>query len=175
MPDILVWLRGLFEWVGALESSIELRGSIYLAPYITVSHIICMSLFAGTIVMMDLRLLGVGNMQTSFSQLQRRLFPWQLAGMALSTVTGLALVFANPMNYFANVIFWTKMGTMVMAGVNALAFHYITYHSVTDWDEGVTPPFAARLAGLLGIVLWANVIVIGRMIPYWNLWFGQRV
>ena len=166
MSEIIAALRTLFETVGEFESSLEFRGSLYVMPWTTVTHVIGMCLFAGTVVMMDLRLLGVGNMQTAFSQLQRRLFPWQMAGMAISAVTGFMLVYGNPMSYFANVIFWTKMVAMAVAGVNALAFHYITYNSVADWDAGVTPPFGARLAGVLGILLWANVIVAGRLIPY---------
>jgi hypothetical protein len=166
MSEIIAALRALFEYVGEFESSIEFRGSLYVMPWTTVTHVLGMCLFAGTIVMMDLRLLGVGNMQTSFSQLQRRLFPWQMAGMAIASITGLMLVYGNPMNYFENVIFWTKMATMVVAGLNAMAFHYITYNSIADWDAGVTPPLGAKLAGILGIALWANVIVAGRLIPY---------
>jgi hypothetical protein len=171
MADVIAWLRSIFEWVGEFESSIEFRGSLYVMPWTTVFHVLGMCLVAGTLVMMDLRLLGVANMSTAFSQLQRRLFPWQMLGMFVAAVTGLALVYGNPMNFFANIIFWIKMGTMAIAGVNAMAFHYITYKGVADWDAGVTPPLGAKLAGVLGILLWANVIVAGRLIPY--NWFRE--
>ena len=98
--------------------------------------------------------------------MQRRLFPWQIAGIAFATITGVTLVYGNPMNYFANIIFWTKMLTMALAGLNALAFHFITEYTLIDWDAKVTPPFGAKLAGGLSIVMWANVIVAGRLIPY---------
>lgn len=166
MSEILAPLKTLFETVAEFESSIEFRGSLYVMPWTTIVHVLGMCLFAGTIVMMDLRLLGVGNMSTAFSQLQRRLFPWQMAGMVLAAGTGILLVYGNPMNYWANVIFWTKMAAMAVAGANALVFHYTTYNSVADWDAGVTPPLGAKLAGALGMVLWANVIIAGRLIPY---------
>jgi hypothetical protein len=166
MSELLTPLRTLFETVGEFDSSYELRGSLYVAPWIVVSHVISMCLFAGTILMMDLRLLGVANMQTPFSQVQRRLFPWQMAGMTLATITGLTLVYANPMSYYANIIFWTKMLTMVIAGINALAFHFITEYTLVNWDTGGRPPFGAKLAGGLSVILWANVIVLGRLIPY---------
>jgi hypothetical protein len=166
MDELLLALRGLFEYVGELDSSYDLRGSQYAWSWLLVGHVLSMCLFAGTIIMMDLRLLGVGNMHTPFSQVQRRLFPWQMAGMALSTVTGLALVYADPMRFFVNIIFWTKMVTMALAGLNALAFHFITEYSLVDWDARVMPPFRAKLAGGLSLVMWANVIVAGRLIPY---------
>ena len=166
MAELLTPLHDLFFYVSELENSIALRESQYVWAWLLVAHIISMCLFAGTIIMMDLRLLGVGIMQTPFSQVQRRLFPWQVAGMVFSAITGAAIVFADPMKYYANIIFWTKMVTMGLAGLNALAFQYITEYTVVDWDARVVPPFGAKLAGALSIVMWTNVIVAGRLIPY---------
>ena len=166
MAELFAPLRSLFMYFSEFESSIALRESQYMMPWVFVIHVVSMCLFAGTILAMDLRLLGVGHMQTPFSQVQRRLFPWQIAGMVLASITGLTLVFGNPMNYFANIIFWTKMMAMGIAGLNALAFHFITEYTLVDWDAGATPPFGAKLAGGLSIALWANVIMAGRLIPY---------
>jgi hypothetical protein len=166
MADFLLWLKGWAEWVDAMPNSIALRESIYVWSYILLAHVVSMCLFAGTVVMMDLRLLGIGNMQTPFSQVQSRLFPWQMLGMAGSALTGVVLLFAKPMEYYGNVFFWMKAIMMLLAGVNALAFHYLTYFSVDRWDTGSTPPFGAKLAGGLGVVLWAGVIVTGRLLPY---------
>jgi hypothetical protein len=166
MAELFAPLRSLFMYVSEFESSIALRESQYVMPWFFVIHVISMCLFAGTILAMDLRLLGVGHMQTPFSQVQRRLFPWQIAGMVLASISGLTLVYGNPMNYFANIIFWTKMLAMGIAGLNALAFHFITEYTLVDWDAGATPPFGAKLAGGLSIALWANVVMAGRLIPY---------
>lgn len=173
MAEFFTPLRDLFMWVSEFETSIALRESQYVMPWVFVCHVVSLSLFAGTILMMDLRLLGVGHMQTPFSQVQRRLFPWQIAGMVLATITGLTLVYGNPMNYFANIIFWVKMIAIVLAGLNALAFHFITEYTLIDWDAGANPPFGAKLAGALSILLWANVIVAGRLIPYALTWFRE--
>ena len=171
LADYFAPLRSLFEWMSEFPSSIALRESQYTMPWVFVLHVVSMCMFAGTILMMDLRLLGIGHMQTPFSQVQRRLFPWQIAAMIFSTATGLALVWGNPMNYVTNIIFWVKMIAMVVAGVNAMAFHFITEYTLVDWDAGKTPPSAAKLAGWLSIFLWANVIVSGRLIPYALTWF----
>ena len=135
LADYFAWLRSFFEYVSERETSIMLRESQYVMPWVFVLHVISMCMFAGTILMMDLRLLGVGNMATPFSQVQRRLFPWQMAAMFFSAATGLALVWGNPMNYVTNIIFWVKMLAMGIAGLNALAFH--------------RGPFAARRRGVL--------------------------
>jgi hypothetical protein len=166
MADVLKPLHDLFFFVSELESSIALRESQYVWSWFEVAHVVCMCFFAGLIIMMDLRLLGVGNMQTPFTQLQKRLFPWQMAWMALSATTGSVLVFGDPMRFYANIFFWMKMLMMVIAAVNAMAFHYIAYFSVDSWDSARVPPFGAKLAGALGVMLWGFVIIAGRLIPY---------
>src|SRR5512138_2353067 len=166
MSEILMPIRGVFEMVANSENSIALRESQYVWSLFEVAHVVCMCLFAGLIIMMDLRLLGVGNMQTPFSQLQKRLFPWQMLGMTLSAMTGLVLVFGDPMRFYGNIFFWMKMLMMVIAAVNAMAFHYITYFSVDSWDNARVPPTGAKLAGALGVALWGFVIIAGRLIPY---------
>mgnify|MGYP006173736787 CR=1 FL=1 len=90
MAELFTPLHDLFFYVSELENSIALRESQYVWAWLLVAHIIAMCLFAGTIIMMDLRLMGVGNMSTAFSQVQRRLFPWQVAGMVFSAITGAA-------------------------------------------------------------------------------------
>jgi uncharacterized protein DUF6644 len=171
MSEILMPIRAVFETIANSENSIALRESQYVWSLFEVAHVVCMCLFAGLIIMMDLRLLGIGNMQTPFSQLQKRLFPWQMLGMTLSAMTGLVLVYGDPMRFYSNIFFWMKMSLMVIAGLNALAFHYIEYFNVDNWDNKV-PPYGAKLAGALGLGLWAFVIVSGRLIPY--NWFQNQ-
>jgi hypothetical protein len=171
MHDVLLSLRHLFEWVDAFPSSIALRESQYLHSWITVAHVVTMAAFAGLIIVMDIRLLGVGHTALPFSQIQRRLFPWQMGAFGLSVVTGLALLYAQPLRYLESIFFWLKVGTIGLTFLNALAFEFATVFSVDRWDIGVRPPLGARLAGAVSLLLWTAVIVEGRMIPYSLTWF----
>ena len=166
MADLLMPLRSLFEAVGEMEWSIGLRESQFMWPWLIVIHVVAMGAFAGLVLMMDLRLLGVGNMRTPFSEVQKRLFPWQMGAMGVTSITGATLLFSDPMRFYVNIFFWMKMLMMVLTAINAMAFHYITYNSVTAWDSKDTTPFGARLSGAVSVVLWALVIVSGRLIPY---------
>jgi hypothetical protein len=159
-------LRALFEWIDAMPSSIALRESSYGYAIVLTAHLVSMCLFAGLIIMMDLRLVGWGNLRTPISQLQKRLFPWQMFGMALSTITGLLLVYSQPFRYYGKVFFWAKMVLMLVAGVNAIAFHLTTYRTVASWDTARVGPLAARLAGIASLVLWASAAVLGRLTAY---------
>ena len=166
MRELFLPLRHFAEWVNEIPFERRYPRSQYLSPYLTVSHVVVMAFVAGLVLMMDLRLMGVANMRTPFSELQRRLFPWQMFGMTLAGITGLVLTFADPMRFYGNIFFWLKMLMLVMAALNALAFHYLTYFTVSSWDSAPTTPFAAKLSGGISVVLWALVIVSGRLIPY---------
>jgi len=168
LTSIKAALDLLQEW----PSSIAIRESIYGYTALLSLHVLSMCLFFGLVLMMDLRLMGVGNMRTPFSQLQRRLFPWQLFGMVVSAVTGAILIYGQPDRFYANIFFWVKMMMMLIATVNALAFHQSSYHTVSLWDAKGTPPVSARLSGVLSIALWAGVVVAGRLIAY--NWFAAR-
>ena len=164
-------LRHLFEWVDTFPSSIYIREDLTLFPLLLTVHLVGMTIFAGLVIMMDLRLCGIGNLRTPFTQCQRRLFPWQMVGMTISAITGLILVYGQPMRYYGNVYFWMKTMMMILAAVNALAFHYGTYHSVGKWDSDATLPFGAKLAAAISLALWATVIMSGRLMAY--NWFNK--
>jgi hypothetical protein len=99
-------LQDLFQWVEAFPSSTAFRESVYVYPATLTTHIVSMCLFAGLIMMMDLRLLGIGHTRTPLSHVQRRLFPWQMVGFTVSALSGLILVYGQPMRFYNNIFFW---------------------------------------------------------------------
>ena len=158
-------LRNLFEWVDAFPSSIAMRESLYAFPVLLTIHLISLAMFAGLVVMMDLRLVGVAFRGTPFSEVQARLFPWQMVGMAVTSLAGLLLLYSQPMRYFGKVLYWIKIALIVLAGANALLFHLTTYRSVAKWDTA-GPPGRARVAGVLSLAMWACIVAFGRLTAY---------
>ena len=63
------------------------------------------------------------------------------------------------------------MGLLVLAGVNVWVFYKTVYRSIVNWDLDPVPPRPARVAGGVGLALWAAIITAGRMIPYQAYWF----
>ena len=64
------------------------------------------------------------------------------------------------------IFFQVKMVMIVLACVNAFVFHKTVYRRVADWDQAAVTPFRARVAGFWSLVLWAGVVVAGRMQAY---------
>ena len=158
-----------FEWLEGLAWTTMLRESPYGYPLIETSHVACIVLFAGLVIMMDLRLVGLAFTNAPLAQIQRRLFPWQMATFVPSMATGILLFCVDPLRYYRNVLFLAKLLFLVLAGLNALAFHLKTYRRADGWDEDPQAITTARLAGTASLVLWSLLIVTSRLIP--NNWF----
>lgn len=148
---------GVAEWM---------RSSLKAMPIVEATHVLAVALVFGTIFIVDLRLLGFPHARRAFTVISDELLRYTWAGFGLAVVTG-ALMFApNSITYYSNTAFRLKMLTLLAAGINMLVFQFIMFRNVRNWDRDAPAPAAARLAGLLSILLWITVIVFGRWIGF---------
>ena len=143
-----------------------MRTSLKAVAIINALHVISIVTVFGTILIVDLRLLGYPDVRGSFKRMHDDLLRWTWGAFGIAAVTGGLLFMVNAVTYHRNTAFWLKMAAMVLAGINMLVFELVTAKRAPSWDKGVMPPNAARLAGALSIVLWVAVIVFGRWIGF---------
>ena len=159
-------IPGVAEWLESTSLAILIRESLYGFAIVVGLHILGLTLSVGTLLWVDLRMLGVSLQSLRVSAVYRGLAPWFLAGFALMFISGATLFTAFATSAYANVYFRIKIVALLLAGANALAFHVVTQRQSATWDHAPRPPAAARIAGLTSIVLWALVILAGRMMSY---------
>jgi len=135
-------------------------------------HVLTVSVFVGTAVMIDLRLLGRTMVHVPASQVIARLLPWSEAGFVVMVVTGTLLFYASPLARYENMFFRMKMAALVLALLNAWLFRRTAYRRVAEWDLDPVPPRRVRITGALSLVLLATIITTGRMMAYSAYWFG---
>jgi hypothetical protein len=141
-----------------LPGGAAMRESVYGDSILLTVHVVSMCLFLGLVFMMDLRLARFGNLGTAAAEIQRRLFPWQMVGFVIVVVSGTLLFYEKPLLYYGKGFFWTKLALMTLAGANAGLIHWTTGRSSSAWDGTL-----ARVAGIASIVLWAGVLITGRL------------
>jgi hypothetical protein len=115
---------------------------------------------------MDLRLAGVLMRREPVSRISNQLMPWSLGGFIIMFITGILLFWSQAMKAYGSIFFRIKLVLLVLAAINALVFELTLRRSIVTWDTAEKPPFRARMAGILGIVLWAGVIAAGRTMAY---------
>ena len=129
-------------------------------------HVMALALVYGTIMIVDLRLLGMPSTKRPFTEIAAEALKWTWAAFALAVVTGALLFITNPILYFGNTEFRVKMVLLLLAGINMAIFELNIVKSVANWDVDKPVPFAGRMAGTLSLLLWTGVIIFGRMIGF---------
>jgi hypothetical protein len=162
MPLLLNGCR----WLGETSWSIALRESIWVYPIVETVHVLALCLFLGLALLLDLRLLDFALRRTPVTDIVHRVMPWTWAGFALMTSSGAALFYSDPVKFYGNVFFRLKVGLLLLAGVNAWAFHATVFRHVAEWDRDTPTPAGARLAGALSLLFWIGVVTTGRLIAY---------
>jgi hypothetical protein len=162
MPDMLSFCKWLeHTWVGT-----EVRESLWLFPTIETIHLFGIVLLVGATSALDLRLLGLSMRGQSVSKLAGRLLPWAWAGFAVQIMTGVLLFSSEASKCYINLAFRLKMLMIVLAGLNALGFHFTAYRSVHRWDDSARTPIGAKVAGTLSILFWFGIVAAGRWIAF---------
>jgi hypothetical protein len=154
--------------IGVVESmpvAVAMRHELWLYPLVEIAHITGFVILVGGIIVLDLRLLGLSR-AVRVSVLTRHILPWSVAAFALIVPTGLLMFMAHASDFLTNRAFQLKLLLIMLAGLNAAAFHVGVYRSVAMWDERVAPPAAARLHAGASLLLWLSVIACGRLLAY---------
>jgi uncharacterized membrane protein len=133
---------------------------------IEVVHVFAVSLLLGTIMIVDLRLLGIAAAKRPFTDLARQVLPFTWTAFVIAVIAGALLFISRATEYAANPVFWTKMALIALAGINMIIFEFITARGAEKWNLDAAPPPAARLAGAISITSWILVIFVGRLIHF---------
>jgi uncharacterized protein DUF6644 len=142
-----------------------MREALWAYPIAETLHIIGIAVLYGSLLVVELRLLGLGR-RIGVASLARLALPWSLAGFVLAAAMGLCMFSAHAAEFIDQRIFMLKMGLILAAGINAAIFHSGPFVAVARWDTDAPPPPSARAAAALSILLWTGVIVCGRLLAY---------
>lgn len=159
----LLWLA---EWLAATRGSTALHESQYVYPLVESTHVLTLTLFAGTVALLDLRLLGLALRRVPVSQVVARVLPFTVAGFVVMVLTGALLFYAIPVRTYQSVFFRAKVLMLIGAGLNVWVFHFRVKPSMGEWDRAAVPPRGARLAGAVSLLLWTGVVFAGRLTAY---------
>jgi hypothetical protein len=167
--DFLVWVAhtlGKGEGDIAMSWSEALASSLNFWSLLEGTHVLSLMLFAGTIFVVDLRLLGVTFKRTPISVVSDRVLPLTVFGLVVMIATGTALVFAKPLLYYHSLWFRLKLVFLVIAAANIMWFHFRVQRNLHEWDDAERPPGKARLSAAVSLMSWLAVITFGRFIAY---------
>lgn len=153
-PDGLSWSQQIHE-------------SLNIFSAFEGAHVLSIMFFAGTIWVVDLRMMGLAFRDIPFSKLNDRILPLTIAAFAAMVLTGVAtFIGRDPLLYYHDVWFRFKMLFLVVASANIFWFHYLIQKNQDVWDAMEKPPARVRVSGAISMVCWIAMIALGRFIAY---------
>jgi hypothetical protein len=142
------------------------RENDVLFPFVESVHVLAICLVVGSILVVDLRLLGLASTSQPVGRLSRSILPLTWCAFAVAVTSGGLLFISNASKYLGNGYFVAKLCLIAAAGLNMAVFHAIGGRNMAQWEDKARPPLPARLAGGLSIMLWIAVVACGRWIGF---------
>ena len=144
----------------------NIRENDLLFPLIESVHVVAICLVVGSILAVDLRLLGFASINRPVSSLTRGILPLTWGAFVVAITSGGLLFISNATKYLGNGFFVAKMCLIGAAGLNMAIFHMIGARNLPLWENEARLPLPARLAGGVSILLWIAVVACGRWIGF---------
>jgi len=148
-----------------LPLAVAMRHDMWLYPVVEIIHIIGFVTLVGSIIVLDLRLLGLSR-ALPVRMLARHVLPWSIGALLLIVPSGLLMFIAHAGDLVGNTAFIIKMVLLLCAAANAAAFHAGVFRGVDAWNSGTVVPAPAKLHALASLLIWAGVLACGRLLAY---------
>jgi hypothetical protein len=160
------WLHSILTTLQDTAIPTAIREDETLFPAVESIHVLAICTVIGTISIVDLRLLGLASRDRPVLELSRDVLRCTWIAFAIAAVTGGLLFSSRAVDYLGNPYFQAKLVLLALAGFNMASFHLLSARKMGEWGAGVRPPFAARAAGGLSLLIWIGVAGFGRWIGF---------
>jgi hypothetical protein len=102
--------RPYFEWCGNTWLGSSVRDTVWAFPLIETFHLLALAVLLGTVLIVNLRVFGLGERYVSVPQIARQLEPWMLAAVGVLIASGIPMALSEPIKCFESYSFPIKMG-----------------------------------------------------------------
>ena len=162
----MTFLLHLCQWLADTAIGTDIRESDNLFSIIETVHVIGIIATAGTIAIVDLRILGVVLARYPVGQILAPLVKITWIGFLIMAATGFLLFWSEADKLYANWAFRVKLTLLLTAGLNQCLFQMTYRRTIQGWDAATTSPRGARLTAAFSLGLWLGIILMGRAIAY---------
>jgi uncharacterized membrane protein len=154
-------LLHLCRWLQDNSFIAAINGTSWTAAALEIVHYFSMFILVGSMVIVDLRVLGLVGRRQDATDLAGRLFPWIWISFGLNFLSGFLMFAASATSYYRNDIFYDKVAVIVLAIVTNI----IVQQRLSRWNRLPAMPASAKVLAAVSIVLWIGAIIAGVEVP----------
>jgi hypothetical protein len=156
-------LLAFFKWCEASSLGKGISGSVYLFPVVEAVHLLALAVIGGAVLIVDMRLAGLGLKKASAAEVAREAEPWLIASLLVMLVSGFMLMCSEAMRCYYNGAFWLKMYSLL----GALIFTFTIRRRVAATSTAPGTSGKMILVALISVLLWSGVGLGGRGIGFY--------
>lgn len=138
-----------------------MNGTAWTAAVLEIVHYFSMFILVGSMVIVDLRVLGLVARGQDAIHLADRLFPWIWISLALNFLSGFFMFAGSATAYYRNDVFYEKVAVILLAVVANI----IVQQKVRTWNQLPAMPAWAKVLAFVSIGLWIGAIIAGVEVP----------
>ena len=158
-------------WLSSTSPSVFIQEhNAWAIPVIQSMHIVGIAMVMGSALMIDLRILGWAWADETLRQTMRRFGPWLTGSLVLLLATGILMVIGEPVRELVTFSFWLKMALVAAGALAAAIFQRTLHRHEQRWEDTLVHKRSIRALAILTFLIWACVIVLGRLIAYDHVW-----
>ena len=150
------------KWSEATALGVAIRNSQYAFPIIEYFHLAALAVIGGAVLIVDMRMLGLGLRETPVPQLARDAHPWLVGSLIVMLVSGISLYTSEATKCYVSPAFWIKMVALVLA----MLFTFTVRRKVALSDQAHVTHATSKSVALVSLGLWFAVAWGGRWIGF---------
>lgn len=161
-------MREFAEWLASTATSAYINENYsWFIPAVQSIHIVGIAMVVGSVLMINLRILGLAGADQTLRQTSDRFGPWLKGSLILLLASGALLIVGEPVRELITFSFWAKMALVAVGAVIAGYLHGELRKSESAADRG-----SVRTLAIVALLIWVCVILLGRLIAYDHVWGG---
>ena len=138
----------------------------WVVPTIQTIHILAIAAVFGSVLMTSLRVFELAGRGRTMTQTVRRYLPWIWWGLLVLLITGIGMVFSDPVRNLTQPVFFTKMILILIAIAVSLWFQSSVRRNVARWELGDDGRLLVRVGAGVVVGMWILIMFCGRWIAY---------
>jgi hypothetical protein len=155
-------LLGFCEWLQHSSWVAAIEGSVAASVLVELGHYFGFFLIVGSIVVVDLRILGLAGRGQNAARLAGQLFPVMWTGLFFTVLTGLLMFAGDAIALFPNPVFRIKL----LVVLTAVIFGIVVQRNVGRWERSSRIPVTAKCLAFVSLVLWIGAILSAVEVPH---------
>src|SRR5947207_12261526 len=136
-----------FEWCGKTWLGSTVRDTVWAFPVIETLHLLALAVLLGTVLIVNLRVFGLGARFGGISPMARELEPWLVTSLVVGLVSGVLLFVSEPMKCYESVSFPIKIALIAVA----IPWHFLHQRK---WAKAER---SSKLAAGVTLALWTGI------------------